>query len=63
MNPFILQMVFKELNTITKEELIQYAKQYQFSISNEQAAKIITILRSESIDANKYRSKKNISKR
>ncbi|OIJ16715.1 hypothetical protein BKP37_05655 [Anaerobacillus alkalilacustris] len=50
MNPFILQMVNHKLNTLTKEELIQYAKQYQFKISNAQATKIIAILRSERID-------------
>ena len=49
-NPFILQMVNQKLNTITKQELIQLAKQYQFVITDAQAAKIIAILRKEPID-------------
>ncbi|RXI99425.1 DUF2624 family protein [Anaerobacillus alkaliphilus] len=50
MNPFIIQMVNHKLNTIKKDELIQLARQYQFTITDNQAQKIIAILRSENID-------------
>lgn len=60
MNPFILQMVNQKLNTITKEELIQYAKQYQFTITDTQAKKIISILRSETIDVSNQSQRERI---
>ena len=50
MNPLVLQMVNHKLNTIKKDELIQLAKQYNFKITETQAKKIISILRSETID-------------
>lgn len=60
MNPFILQMVNHKLNTITKDELIQLAKQYQFKITENQARKIITILRSEVINVTNLKQRERI---
>lgn len=50
MNPFIIQMVNHKLNTIKKDELLQLATQYNFDITENQAKKIIAILRTETID-------------
>jgi mannitol-1-phosphate/altronate dehydrogenase len=60
MNPFILQMVNHKLNTIKKDELIQLAKQYQFKITENQAQKIIAILRSETIDVTNLAQRERI---
>jgi Ca2+-binding EF-hand superfamily protein len=60
MNPFILQMVNHKLNTIKKDELIQLAKQYQFKITENQAQKIIDILRSETIDVTNLAQRERI---
>ncbi|MCD8500657.1 MAG: DUF2624 domain-containing protein [Bacillaceae bacterium] len=50
MNPLILQIVNNKLNTLSETELSNAAKQYGFSITSQQAKKIITILRSETIN-------------
>jgi hypothetical protein len=60
MNPFIIQMVNHKLNTIKKEELIHLAKQYQFIITENQAKKIIAILRSETIDVTNLAQRERI---
>ncbi|WNF37739.1 DUF2624 family protein [Bacillaceae bacterium IKA-2] len=60
MNPFILQMVNQKLNTIRKDELLKLAKQHQFKITETQAKKIISILRSEPIDVTNHAQREKI---
>ncbi|QOY36164.1 DUF2624 family protein [Anaerobacillus isosaccharinicus] len=60
MNPLVLQMVNHKLNTIKKDELIQLAKQYNFKVTETQAKKIITILRSETIDVTNMTQRERI---
>ncbi len=60
MNPFIIQMVNHKLNTIKKEELMQLAKQYHFTINDNQAEKIIAILRSETINVTNMQQRERI---
>lgn len=60
MNALVLQMVNHKLNTIKKDELIQLAKQYNFKITETQAKKIISILRSETIDVTNMAQRERI---
>lgn len=60
MNPFIIQMVNHKLNTLKKDELINLAKQYNFKITDNQAQKIISILRSETIDVTNMAQRERI---
>ena len=50
MNAFILQMVNQKVNNFTKDELLSLSRQHQMPINETQAAKVISILRSEKID-------------
>ena len=50
MNAIIQQLVNQKINSLTQSDLIQLAKQYQISLSQDQAVKVISILRSETID-------------
>ncbi|GAF65932.1 DUF2624 family protein [Alkalihalobacillus trypoxylicola] len=50
MNPFIQQMVNNKVNGITPRELLTLSKQYQVPLNEQQAVKVVQILRSEKID-------------
>lgn len=50
MNPLIQQIANQKINSITKEELLSLASQHGIYISHEQADKVISILRSETIN-------------
>lgn len=50
MNPIIQQMVNYKINNISKAELLSYANQNGISLTDEQASKILTILRKQQID-------------
>lgn len=47
MNAFIQQIVNQKVNTITAQELINYAKNYNISLKKQEADSVIRILRSE----------------
>ncbi len=47
MNPFVQQFINQKLKTITVEELLKHAKNYNVNLSQVEAAKIITILKAE----------------
>lgn len=54
LNPFFLQIANQKINSLTKEELLSLAYQYNIYLNDSQAQKVIAILRSETIDiANK----------
>lgn len=45
MQPFIQQMIEKKLKSISKQELLHYASQYQIVLTDEQASNIVNFLR------------------
>lgn len=47
MNPFVQQFINQKLKTITVDELLKHAKNYNINLSQAEAAKIITILKAE----------------
>lgn len=47
MNPFVQQFINQKLKTITVDELLKHAKNYNVNLSQAEAAKIITILKAE----------------
>ncbi|HHY72993.1 MAG TPA: DUF2624 family protein [Bacillus bacterium] len=47
MNPFIQQFINQKLKTITVDELLKHAQNYNVSLSSGEAAKIIGILKAE----------------
>ncbi len=47
MNAIMQQLVNHKVNSLTKDELLQLARQYQITLTTDQAQKVITILRSE----------------
>lgn len=47
MNPFVQQFINQKIKTITVDELLKHAKNYNVQLSAQEAAKIIEILRSE----------------
>lgn len=47
MNPFIQQIVNQKVNTITSQELKKYAAHYNINLNDEDANKILSILREE----------------
>ncbi|SFA70674.1 Protein of unknown function [Lentibacillus halodurans] len=50
MSTFIKQMINKKLKQLSPDELLYYARQYNFSISKEQARLITAYLRQNPID-------------
>ncbi len=51
MNPFIRKMVNYKLNQLkSKEELIKLAQGYQIFLTTEQARKILSLMKKETID-------------
>ncbi|TWI57771.1 DUF2624 family protein [Halalkalibacter nanhaiisediminis] len=50
MNAFMQQLVNHKINSLTKDELLQLARQHQITLNLDQAQKVITILRSEDIN-------------
>ncbi|WP_017728359.1 DUF2624 family protein [Halalkalibacterium ligniniphilum] len=50
MNPFMQQLVNQKINALTVMDLLQLAKQYQISLSQEQANKVLIVIHSEKID-------------
>ena len=50
MNAFMQQLVNHKINSLTKDELLQLARQHQITLNPDQAQKVITILRSEDIN-------------
>lgn len=50
MNAIMQQLVNHKVNSLTTGELLQLAKQHQIALTNEQAKKVISILRSEEIN-------------
>jgi len=47
MNPFVQQFINQKIKTLTVDELLKHAKNYNVQLSAQEAAKIIEILRSE----------------
>lgn len=47
MNPFVQQFINQKLKTITVDELLKHAKNYNVTLSQAEASKIITILKAE----------------
>ncbi len=60
MNAFILQMLNHKINTIKKDELIQLANQNNINLTENQAKKIVAILRSEMIDIQNLAQRKRL---
>lgn len=50
LNSFIKQAINYKINTLTAEELIELGQKYKILITKQQAAKIIKILRRETVD-------------
>ncbi|MFC0473496.1 DUF2624 family protein [Halalkalibacter kiskunsagensis] len=50
MNAIIQQLINNKVNSLTTNELLDLANQYNIKISSAQAEKVISILRSEKID-------------
>lgn len=51
MNPLIRKIVNYKLNQLkSKEELIKLAQGYQISLTNEEAGKILSLMKKETID-------------
>ena len=51
MNPFVRKMVNYKLNQLkSKEELIKLAQGFQISLTNEEAEKILSLMKKETID-------------
>ncbi|MGO4887202.1 DUF2624 family protein [Anaerobacillus sp. MEB173] len=63
MNPFIYQLVNNKINQLTVEELLQLSSQYNYSLTNNDAKKIISILHSEVINVTDEEQRKRILKR
>ncbi|KHF41862.1 DUF2624 family protein [Halalkalibacter okhensis] len=50
MNAIMQQLVNNKVNSLTANELLNLASQYNINLSKQQAEKVIAILRSEQID-------------
>ncbi|MFC7372558.1 DUF2624 family protein [Fictibacillus iocasae] len=50
MNPIMLHFVNQKLNSITPQELISLASEYQFPLTYAEAEKVVSILRRQKID-------------
>lgn len=50
MSFFIKQMVNNKIRQLTVDELLYYSKQYQFTLSEEQAQRIIHYLKNNQLD-------------
>jgi hypothetical protein len=60
MNPIIVHFVNQKLNTISPNELISLAAQYQLPISQTEAVQIVNILRRQTIDIKNLGQRKRI---
>jgi hypothetical protein len=60
MNPIIVHFVNQKLNTISPNELISLAAQYQLPISQQEAVQIVKILRRQTIDIKNLAQRKQI---
>lgn len=63
MNPFLQQMINHKLNTLSAEELIALASQYNIQLTDSQAAKVVRILREEKIDVANAKQRERILKK
>ncbi|MGM7702020.1 DUF2624 family protein [Pseudalkalibacillus sp. Hm43] len=63
MNPFLQQMINHKLNTLSAEELIALASQYNIQLTNTQATQIVRILREEKIDVANVQQRDRIIKK
>lgn len=64
MNPFVQQFINQKLKTITVDELLKHAQNYNVTLSQAEAAKIITILKAErNISINNDEQHRNIIKK
>ncbi len=63
MNPFLQQMINHKLNTLSAEELIALASQYNIQLTNTQASQIVRILREEKIDVANVQQRERIIKK
>ncbi|MBB6454295.1 two-component SAPR family response regulator [Salirhabdus euzebyi] len=50
MKKLIRQMVQQKFHTITSKELIKYGQQYDFTLTEEQATKIINYVKKKDLD-------------
>jgi replication initiation and membrane attachment protein DnaB len=60
MNPIIVHFVNQKLNTISPNELISLAAQYQLPISQSESVQIVNILRRQTIDIKNLSQRKQI---
>lgn len=58
MNPFIQQMINHKINHLTNSQLMSLASDYNVSLTQDQATKILRILKAQQIDIfNNYQRK------
>ncbi|OEH93723.1 DUF2624 family protein [Bacillus solimangrovi] len=50
MNPFLQTLVNQKVKQLTTQELIQYANQYDISISKKEAENILSLVKKEQIN-------------
>lgn len=50
MNPFLQQIINQKINSITATELVKQAEKNQINLSETQAQKVVSILKTEKID-------------
>ena len=54
------QIINKKLNTLSPEELIQYAQQYNIVITNDQAKKIIKLVKEKNGKVNVFNASERL---